>query len=402
MPRIRLTKSAIDALPNSKSDVVYWDAGYPGFGVKVTPKGRKVFVVLCRTGGAGSKLRKYTIGPHGRMTLHQARVAAQKVFAAKLEGRDPAAEKREAKRRVVADRVEDLLEMFIAQRLSQNRSGGEISRLLRREVGKTWAGRSVHEITKRDVVEGVTAIEQRGAPVAANKTLKSMKTFLRWCVGRAVLDQSPAEGVPLPAKEIARDRVLDDEELTRIILAAREIGGPYGGIVEFLALTGQRREEVARLQWEELDLAHRIWTIPKSRTKNAKAHVVHLSEQSLAVLTRADQNSPLVFSLLGTKPFQEFSRAKRVLDQLSGVTGWRLHDLRRTCVSGMARLGVAPHVADKILNRQSGTISGVAAVYQRHEFLVERRAALDLWATHISRILGEMPEDRIVDLKVVA
>src|SRR5260370_1695992 len=119
MPRIRLTKTAIDALPTSKSDVVYWDAGYPGFGVKVTPKGRKVFVVLCRTGGAGSKLRKYTIGPHGRMNLHQARVAAQKVFAAKLEGRDPAAAKREAKRRVVADPVDDLLELFIDQRLPQ-------------------------------------------------------------------------------------------------------------------------------------------------------------------------------------------------------------------------------------------------------------------------------------------
>ena len=110
MPRIKLTKSAIDALPTPKSDVVYWDAASPGFGVKVTPKGRKVFIVLYRTGGAGSKLRKYTIGPYGRVTLHQARVAAQKVFAAKLEGRDPAAEKREAKRRVVADRVEDLLE----------------------------------------------------------------------------------------------------------------------------------------------------------------------------------------------------------------------------------------------------------------------------------------------------
>ena len=146
MPRIRLTKNAIDALPTSKSDVVYWDAGYPGFGVKVTPKGRKVFIVLYRTGGAGSKLRKYTIGPYGRVTLHQARVAAQKVFAARLEGRDPAAEKREAKRRIVADRVEDLLETFIAQRLSQNRSGGEIARLLRREVGKTWGGRSIHEI----------------------------------------------------------------------------------------------------------------------------------------------------------------------------------------------------------------------------------------------------------------
>jgi Arm DNA-binding domain len=94
MPRIRLTKSAIDALPTPKSDVIYWDAGCPGFGVKVTPKGRKVFIVLYRTAGAGSRLRKYTIGPFGRVTLHQARVAAQKVFAAKLDGRDPAAEKR--------------------------------------------------------------------------------------------------------------------------------------------------------------------------------------------------------------------------------------------------------------------------------------------------------------------
>ena len=388
MPRIRLTKSVIDALPTSKSDVVYWDGGYPGFGVKVTQKGRKVFIVLYRTAGAGSKLRKYTIGSYGRVTLHQARVAAQKVFAAKLESRDPAAEKRAARRRIVADRVEDLLETFIAQRLSQNRSGGEIARLLRREVGKTWAGRSIHEISKRDIVDVVSAIEQRGAPVAANKTLKSIKTFLRWCVGRAVLDQSPAEGVPLPSKEVARDRVLDDEELTRVILAARQIGGPYGGIVEFLALTGQRREEVARLPWEELDLASRIWTIPKSRTKNAKAHVVHLSEQSVDVLQRGNPRGPLVFSLLGSKPFQKFSKGKRLLDQFSGVTGWWLHDLRRTCVSGMARLGVAPHVADKILNHSVGTISGVAAVYQRHEFLAERREALERWGTHVARLVA--------------
>jgi integrase len=402
MPRIRLTKSAIDALPTPKSDVVYWDAGCPGFGVKVTPKGRKVFIALYRTGGAGSKLRKYTIGPYGRVTLHQARVAAQKVFAAKLEGRDPAAEKREAKRRVVADRVDDLLETFISQRLSQNRSGGEIARLLRREIGKVWTGKSIHEINKRDVIEVISAIEQRGAPFAANKSLKSIKTFLRWCVGRAVLDQSPAEGVPLPAKEVARDRVLDDQELAQVILAARKIGGLYGGIVELLALTGQRREEVARLRWEELALEQRIWTIPKSRTKNAKAHVVHLSDQALAVLKRADQKGALVFSLLGTKPFQEFNRTKRRLDQLSGVTGWRLHDLRRTCVSGMARLGVAPHVADKILNHQAGTISGVAAVYQRHEFLLERREALERWGAHVAHILAEASSDLRGKLRRVA
>ena len=402
MPRIKLTKSAIDALPIPSMDVVYWDAASPGFGVKVTPQGRKVFLVLYRTSGAGSKLRKYTIGPYGRVTLHQARLAAQKVFAAKLEGRDLAAEKHEARRRVVADRVEDLLEAFIAQHVSQNRSASEISRVLRREVGKPWAGRSIHEISKRDVVEVISAIEQRGAPSAANKALKSTKTFLRWCVGRAVLDKSPADGVPLPAKEVARDRVLNDQELAQVIIAAKKMGAPYGRIVEFLALTGQRREEVARMKWDELNLAQRVWTIPKSRTKNGKEHVVHLSEQSIAVLKRVQKKEPFVFSVLGTKPFQEFSRAKRLLDRLSGVTNWRLHDLRRTCVSGMARLGIAPHVADKILNHQGGTISGVAAVYQRHEFLSERREAIEQWGAHLRKILNGVGWEQQIDLKIVA
>jgi len=235
----------------------------------------------------------------------------------------------------------------------------------------------------------ISAIEQRGAPIAANKTLKSIKTFLRWCVGRAVLEQSPAEGVPLPAKQIARDRVLNDEELAQVILAARQIGGPYGGIVELLALTGQRREEVAQLCWEELDLDQRVWTIPKSRSKNAKAHTVHLSNQSLAILESVARRGLLVFSLHGTKPYQQFAKGKRLLDHVSGVSGWRIHDLRRTCVSGMARLGVAPHVADKILNHQSGTISGVAAVYQRHDFRTERMHALDRWGAHVADIVEE-------------
>lgn len=389
MPRVRLTKSAIDSLPVSNTDIVHWDTGLPGFGVKVTPKGRKVFVVLYRIGGAGSRLRKYTIGPYGRVTLHQARIAAQKVFAAKLEGRDPAAEKREAKRRVVADRVQDLLEQFIDQRLSQNRSAGEISRLLRREISKPWAGRSVHEISKRDVIDVISAIVARGTPSAANKALKSIKTFLNWCVGRAVLDRSPADGIPLPSKEAARDRVLDDRELARMIRASRKIGGPYGGIVELLALTGQRREEVAQMRWEEIDVDRRTWTIPKTRTKNKKAHIVHLSGQSLAVLKRQNPQSAFVFSTFGSKSFQEFSSCKRELDHLSGVASWRLHDLRRTCVSGMARLGIAPHVADKILNHQSGTISGVAAVYQRHAFLNERECALDLWGAHVNNVVKE-------------
>jgi integrase len=389
MPRIKMTKSSIDALPIGQSDVVYWDMARPGFGVKVTPTGRKVFVVLYRTAGAGSRLRKYTIGPYGRVTLHQAQVAAQKVFTARLDGRDPAAEKRQAKQRVVADRVADLIETYIAQHAAQRRSGDEIARLLRREIGNAWGTRSIHGITKRDVVEVLAEIEQRGAPIAANKTLKTLKTFLRWCVGRAVLECSPAEGVPLPIKEIARDRVLSDDELARVIIAARKIGGTYGGIVELLALTAQRREEVARAAPDEFDLVQRIWILPKCRTKNGKSHIVHLSDEAIIVLKATNRTGAFIFSLSG-KPFQKFSRAKRQLDALSGVKEWRLHDLRRTCVSGMARLGIAPHIADKILNHQSGTISGVAAVYQRHEFLAERKDAIQRWGAHVAQIVAQV------------
>jgi integrase len=387
MPRVKLTKSVIDDLPAFSKDVVYWDSGCPGFGIKVTPAGRKVFIVLYRLAGAGSRLRKYTIGPYGRVTLHQARVAAQKVFAARLEGRDVAAEKRDARKRVVADRVEDLLEAFISQHVSQNRSAHATSRMLRRILG-TWGGRSIHEISKRDVMEVVAEVERRGAPVAANTYLKAIKTFLGWCVGRAVLDQSPAEKVPMPTRQVARDRVLTDDELGRVIIAARQIGGPFAGIVELLALTGQRREEVARCVWDEVDLDGRIWNLPSDRTKNAKPHVVHLSEQSIAVLSQAKKNGKFVFTVKGTRPFQDFSNAKRELDTISGVTGWRLHDLRRTCVSGMAALRVAPHVADKILNHQSGSISGVAAVYQRHQFLAERKEAIERWGAHVAEILN--------------
>ena len=390
MPTFRLTKSAVDALKAASKDAVYWDAGLPGFGVKVTPRGRKVFVVLYRLGGAGSRLRKYTIGPYGRVTLQMARAEAQKIFAARLAGRDPAAEKREAKRRMTADRVEDLIEVFIVQHVSKTRKAAEVSRMLRREVVSRWGNRSVREINKRDVIELASEIAQRGTPIAANKLLKVVKTFLNWCAGRAIIDNSPAEGVPLPGKEVARDRVLTDDELASVVGAARKMGGAYGGIVEMLALTGQRREEVARIVWDEIDLGNRTWTLPGLRTKNAKPHIVHLSDPCIKLIEQVPRLGHFVFSLSGIRPFQDFTKAKRALDELSGVTGWRLHDLRRTCVSGMARLGVPPHVADKILNHQSGTISGVAAVYQRHDFLAERKLALDQWGRHIETLVGGM------------
>jgi integrase len=386
IPRLRLTKSAIDGLPVQAKDTLYWDTGLPGFGVKVTPRGRKVFLVMYRLAGAGSRLRKYTIGPYGRITLPMARAQAQKIFAARLDGRDPAEEKKQSRRRLVVDRIDDLVETFIQEHVSQITTSRRISSLLRRDVVAYWGTKSIHEIKKRDVSELVSLIAQRNA-VASHRMLKTLKTFFRWCVGRAVIDFSPAEGISSNYREVRRDRVLTDNELAAIILAARQTQSPYGGIVEFLALTGQRREEVAQLKWDELDEETRSWSIPGSRTKNKKAHIVHLSELAWKVIQRFSTTRPYVFGTSRGKNFQTFGESKRALDKRCGVTGWRLHDFRRTIVSGMARLGVPPHVADKILNHQAGTISGVAAVYQRHDFLLERKEALDRWNSHVSQII---------------
>jgi integrase len=387
MPTVKLTKSAIDTLPVLSKDTVYWDAGLPGFGVKVTPKGKKVFIVLYRTGGAGSRLRKYTIGPYGRITPAMARAQAQKIFAARLDGRDPAAEKANSKRRQVVDRVDGLVEAFIAERLSSLRSGPRVARRLRGDVIPRWGTKSIHEIKRRDIIDLVSEVGQRG--LGANRNIaKVLKTFFRWCVGRAVIDFSPVEGLSLRPPDRIRDRALDDRELAAVILTVRQMPAPFGAILEVLALTGQRREEVAQMAWNEIDVPARIWHIPSQRSKNAKGHLVHLSDTVWGVINGMPRHSRFVFATSAGKNFQSFKRAKTNLDRLSGVIEWRLHDLRRTVVTGMARLGVPPHVADKILNHQSGTISGVAAVYQKHEFLVERKDALERWSRHVTDIIG--------------
>src|SRR4051794_13313414 len=146
------------------------------------------------------------------------------------------------------------------------------------------------------------------------------------------------------------------------------------------------------MTWAEVDLVRRLWTLPGTRTKNGKPHVVQLSDLAVAIIGAQTRFGALIFAGIGAAPFANFSKEKRRLDGLSEVLDWRLHDLRRTMISGMARLGVAPHIADKILNHASGTISGVAAVYQRHEFMDERRDALDRSRANLNRILDAAAE----------
>src|SRR5260370_29248909 len=279
----------------------------------------------------------------------------------------------------------ELRERFIQENGSRVGTSKRLTSLLRRDVVPHWGTKSIHEIKKRDVSDLVSLIAQRKAH-ASHRLLKTLKTFFRWCVGRAVIDFSPAEGLSSNYRETSRDRVLTDQELAAIILGARQMPQSYGRIVELLALTGQRRQEVAGLKPNELDEKTRTWTIPGSRTKNKKAHIAHLSEPAWKVIARNPEGA-LIFGTSTGKRFQAFGKGKRALDEICGVAAWRLHDLRRTIVSGMARLGVPPHVADKILNHQAGTLSGVAAVYQRHGFLTDGKGALERWGAHVEQII---------------
>ena len=220
MPKLKLTKSSIDALPTRSREIVYWDAARPGFGIKVTPRGRKVFIVLYRLAGAGSRLRKYTIGAHGRVTLHQARAAALKIFSARSDGRDPAAERQESRRRLVLDCVEDLVEVYIGEHVSKSRHRVRSRGCCAGRLSGAGVLKSVHKITKREVIELVMEVSARGAPSAANKLLRVVKAFFNWCIGRGFLDFSPAQQVRAPSRETSRDRVLSDAELMRIVLAA--------------------------------------------------------------------------------------------------------------------------------------------------------------------------------------
>jgi integrase len=306
MAKIKLTKSNIDRLEAGPKDLVYWDDAIAGFGLKVTPQGRKVYFALYRTRDGAARLRKYTIGAYGIVTPAIARIAAQRILAARQEGRDPAGEKRQARMKDIRDKIDDVVETYFQRHTSLKRSR-EAQRVLQREVLRAWSGKSIHTITKPDVVALLDQIVDRGSPSTANRTYKILRALFNWCIGRSLLEKSPCTGLSLPVSEKARDRVLLDDELVSVIRAARSIGFPYGSLVEFLILTAQRRGEAAGLLWSEIDLEKGIWLLPASRAKNNREHIVHLSPEAKRVLEATPRRTGYVFGTKETNPFSNFA-----------------------------------------------------------------------------------------------
>ena len=401
---VKLTKRVIEAAEPAPRDQYLWDAEVKGFGLKVTPAGRKVFVFQYRMGGRAARTERCTIGEYkSPYTVDGARSAAVRLLAEVKAGRNPA----DAKRRSDSGRSRlfgELAAEFIERHAKPNtRDWRKTEYLLRRDVYPFWAARPVREITRPDVIELVDRVADRGARIHANRVLAAVRVLFNWALSRGEIEASPAAGVKAPGAETARERVLSEDELRAVWHAADAAAYPFGPFFKLLILMAQRRDEVAGMRWSEIDEARALWTIPAERAKNGRAHEVPLSAPALDILRAIPRldGCDLVFTTNGRAAISGFSKAKARLDRASGVglsdrDEWRIHDIRRSVTTFMAEMGIAPHVVDKLLNHVSGAIRGVAAVYNKHAYTDERRRALDSWARRLAAIVDTEATGNVV------
>lgn len=376
-----LTDKTIEALKPQPDRYEVHDLRCPGLTLRVSPKGRKSFYIRFRYG----LVQKHPmIGVYPRMSLATAREKANDWLRQADEGIDPSKRKRSSNMK-----VEAVCREFVRLHAqARNKSWREAERILDREFVGTFGQRDIRDIKRFDVLEIMDAAVARGSTYQANRILSNIRKLFNWCVERGILDSSPINGLKAPTKEVSRERALSDDEIARLLRACRNDVYPFRQFVPILLATAQRRGELAEMRWSHVDLDAKQWVIPAERSKNGKPHVVPLSPYALEFLSEVPRflDCDYVFTTTRNSPVSGFSKMLRRLSEGSQTSDWRLHDLRRTAASGMARMNVAPHVVEKVLNHISGTISGVAAVYNRYGYDREKREALDAWGEYLARL----------------
>jgi integrase len=391
---MKLTERAIASLtcPPGKRDRMVFDAECPGLGVRITDKGTRTFIMQ-RTDPAGRKVR-IAVGVWGGMTLDQARSAVRAQAGRMAAGTDLKAERAQARAEAMAAKAEATLtldkligdwgDLHLASRRPRYRA--EAERALR--VGfAAHLKKPAASLTKQAVVGILDDMLRAGSSAMAGRTVAYGRACYSWATKRGKLEGNPFLGLPVATATTPRERVLTDREIGAIWNAALGMAEPWGPLIRVLLLTLVRREEAAGMRWFELAADGATWEIPTARMKAARPHLVHLTGPTLEALGSVTkiEDQDLVFTTTGKTPVSGFSKIKITLDKASGVTGWRLHDFRRTGVSVLAGLGFNPVVADKLLAHQPHALSAVARVYQRNDFLTERKAALEAWAAHVLR-----------------
>lgn len=416
MPRRpKLTDIAVVKLkPKGGKRTDYADGLIPGLVLRVSPDGSRAFSLVYRVAG-DPKHRRLTLGTYPTLKLGPAREAARNALLQAKAGDDPAAAKKTAitaKRVAEANTLERAVDQFIERGLKgKNRAAryvAEVRRNFENHVYPAWERtRSVASITRRDVTALLDGIVDEGKPIAANRTLAAVRAMLNWAVRRGIIDANPATLVERPGAETRRERTLSAEEVNALWPHFKALGYPFGPYFQIALLTGQRRAEVAGMRWRDIDEGEGTWTLPSDMTKAGRSHIVPLSSLAIDILSackaelvrkREPEEKSLGTYVLTTRndrPISGYSKAKadldtmvakaRTADELPPIAPWTIHDLRRTVGTGLGKLGISRFVISRVLNHADNSVTGI---YDRHEYLAEKRHALDLWSQYLAGIVN--------------
>jgi integrase len=368
---------------------LFWDETMPGFGLMVTKAGHRSFVYQYR---AGHRSRRMTFPL--ALGLEKARKEAKKALGGVAAGGDPLQERRK-KEALAENTLQSICEEYLRRDGKRLRSRGQIEQTLNRLVYPKLGKRQIDDIRRSDIVRLLDKIEdEHGAGMATN-TLAHVRKIMNWHATRTDNFRSPiVRGMArTKPKERARDRILTDDELRAVWKAAKASTGPFGYLVRFILLTTTRRNEAARMADNEL--SGEDWIIPAARYKTKLDHVIPLSQAARDLLAAVPRIKGVAYVFTtGSEPISGFSKFKEDFDEECGVTGWTLHDLRRTGRSLMSRAGIDADHAERCLGH---VIGGVRGTYDRHAYYDEKKQAFEALAAQIDRILN--PQDNVIPMR---
>jgi len=432
MPKLKLTDLAIQQIRSPKQGQIdYFDLNRPSFGVRVSSKGTKSFFVMARPEG---KLRRITLGRYPLLTLKDARGQAGDISGQIASGEYSSSRKIEQikgdlyfKRNAFESVAEEFMDKYARNRL-RPKTIREYERTLLGPSTKHLAKRPLSEIKKSDIRTILDDILAQDRRASADRTLAYLRKFFNWAADRDYIQYPPTDRIRPTFSPTKRDRALSTEEIIWVwkafeVETRRETAGGasvFGPFLKLLLLTGQRRDEVARMEWRELKKLGKVsalWELPQAppppadqRTKNGLPHLVPLSPLAVEILGSVPRISDkYVFSTNGKTPISGFSKLKQRIDLtisdlrrgagLPPIEPWTLHDLRRTFSTQLnGTLHVETKVVEACLNHLSGEAKkGVAGVYNRALYLPERRDAMDRWSAYLLE-LGSGDANRISDL----
>lgn len=397
MPRKNLTAKAVESLKPSSGQVDYWDKVLSGFGLRVSPGGRKTWLVMYRSPvlrhpETNKPLqRRYVLGTSETVTVADARLKARKALNAVADGRDPAEEENQ---RDEAPSFAKVATAYIERHAKvHKRSWRKDKRVIDRELLPRFKNWKARDIKRRDIVAMLEEIRQR-APIMANRTLEITRKLFNWAVSVDELDASPCIEIPRPAPEKVRRRTLTDDELRAFWESTAAESWRMRDVYRLRLVTAQRGVEVATMR--KADRVARWWTIPPEISKNGEPHRVYLSDMAMEIIEEAERlagDSPWVFPSVRINrkgeegPVVHLGKAGRDIRDRTGAD-FRGHDLRRTASTRMTgELKISRTLVGKVLNHTDKEAAKATAAYDQYEYDAEKQAALKRWGAHLSAIL---------------